>query len=221
MTDDFTTDELQELQSFSSPFKLIKKALSSIFIVIMIGMGFLVNWIMAIVFLVGYFSVTSWWGLLIGLLLMILVFPALYLFFAYSYGQSVVFWEAYKEIIRPIAAKVFSRTLDTFLVDNPEEAEEINESKIVQEVEARKKHFLERLPDFIRAYFQIFFTSGDIIKIVKAQRKSGAERGAVKQKAMQSFFESLDLQISELMEPSLIPFYIVAAVNCICLYFLF
>ncbi|BDS14783.1 hypothetical protein [Aureispira anguillae] len=221
MNEDLYTDEIKQLEAFSSPLKLIKKALSSFFIVLMIGAGFVINWIMAVVFLVGYFSATSWLWFILGLLLMILIFPALYLFFAYSYGQSVLFWEAYKEGIRPIAAKVFSRTLDSFLVDNPEEASEVNESKIVKEVEERKKHFLEQLPDFIRAYFQIFFTSGDIIKIVKAQRQSGAEKEAVKQKAMHSFFESLDLQMSELMEPSLIPFYIVAAVNLITLYFLF
>lgn len=214
-------DELKQLEKFSSPGKLIKKALSSFFIVLMIGAGFLVNWIMAIVFLIGHFSSTSWLWFLLGMLCMLLVFPVLYLFFAYSYGQSVLFWEAYKEVIRPIAAKVFSRTLDKFLVDNPEEAAEVNESSIVKEVEERKKHFLERLPDFIRAYFQIFFTSGDIIKIVKAQRESGAERAAVKEKSMKSFFESLDLQMAELMEPSLIPFFIVGAINIVTLYFLF
>lgn len=218
---DIAMDELERLDQFSSPFQLIKKALSSFFIVIMIGAGFIFNWIAALVFLFGYFSSTSWLWYILGLVLMIAVFPALYLFFAYSYGQSVLFWEAYKEGIRPIAAKVFGKTLDKFLVDNPAEAGSVNESKIIQEVEERKKHFLEKLPDFIRAYFQIFFTSGDIIKIVKAQRQTGAEKGAVKQKAMQSFFESLDLQMSELMEPSLIPFYIVGAVNFVCFYFLF
>lgn len=221
MEEDLNIDEIEQLKAFSSPWKLIKKAFSSFFIVLMIGAGFVVNWILALVFLFGYFNGTSWLWLLVGLALMILVFPALYLFFAYSYGQSVLFWEAYKEGIRPIAAKVFSKTLDRFLVDNPDEAGTVNESTIVKEVEERKKHFLERLPDFIRAYFQIFFTSGDIIKIVKGQRQSGEAKDVVKKKAMTSFFESLDLQISELMEPSLIPFYIVGAVNIGTLYFLF
>lgn len=221
INEDIAIDELEQLDKFSSPFQLIKKALSSFFIVIMIGAGFIFNWIAALVFLFGYFSSMTWLWYVLGLVLMIAVFPALYLFFAYSYGQNVLFWEAYKEGIRPIAAKVFGKTLDKFLVENPEAAGAVNENKIIQEVEERKKHFLEKLPDFIRAYFQIFFTSGDIIKIVKAQRQSGADKEVVKQKAMQSFFESLDLQMSELMEPSLIPFYIVGAINLVCFYFLF
>lgn len=214
-------DEIEQLDKFSSPIQLIKKAFSSFFVVLMIGAGFIINWISALVFLLGYFSSTTWLWYILGLILMIAVFPAIYLYFAYSYGRSVVFWQAYKEGIRPLAAKIFGKTLDKFLVDNPEEAGAVNENKITQEVEERKKHFLEKLPDFIRAYFQIFFTSGDVLKIVKAQRQSGADKEVVKQKAMHNFFESLDLQMSELMEPSLIPFYIVGAANLLCFYFLF
>jgi len=221
INEDIQLDELDQLDKFSNPVQLIKKAFSSFFIVFMIGTGFLVNWVSAIVFLIGYFSSTSWFSFIVGLLLMLLVFPALYLFFAYSYGQSVLFWEAYKEGIRPLAAKVFGKTLDKFLVDNPKEANSVDENSIIKEVEERKKYFLEKLPNFIRAYFQIFFTSGDIIKIVKAQRQSGADKTAIKQKAMNDFFESLDLQMSELMEPSLIPFYIVGIINLVCFYFLF
>jgi len=221
MADQINIDEIEELKSFSSPFKLIKKALSSFFIVLMIGAGLLVNWVMSVIYLISCFSSSTWLWILIGLLSLIIIFPALYLFFAYSYGQSVLLWEVYKEALRPLAAKIFSGTLDKFLADNPDDKTSIDESKIVAEVEARQKHFLERLPDFIRAYFQIFFTSKDIIKIVKEQRQTGAEKEAVKTKAMKSFFEALDLQMSELMEPSLYPFYIVGVVNFITLYFLF
>lgn len=215
------TDEIEQLDKFSSPIQLIKKALSSFFVVIVIAAGFLINWISALIFLFGYFSSASWLGYIGGLVLMFAIFPAIYLYFAYSYGKSVVFWEAYKEGIRPLAAKVFGKTLDKFLVDDPKDAAAVNEKQITQEVEERKKHFLEKLPDFIRAYFQIFFTSGDVLKIVKAQRQTGADKVLVKQKAMHSFFESLDLQVSELMEPSLIPFYIVGLANLLCFYFLF
>lgn len=219
--EELLVDEMKQLEKFSSPMQLIKKALSSFLVVVLIGAGFVINWIAAIMFLFGSFSSTSWFWYLFGLVLMIAIFPAVYLYFAYSYGRSVAIWQAYKEGIRPVAAKVFGKTLDKFLVDNPDGTDAVNENKIMQEVEERKKHFLEKLPDFLRAYFQIFFTSGDILKVVKAQRKSGADKGVVKQKAMQDFFESLDLQMSELMEPSLIPFYIVGAVNLLCFYFLF
>lgn len=219
--EELLVDEMEQLDKFSSPMQLIKKALSSFFVVVVIGAGLVINWIAALMFLFGSFSSSSWLWYLFGLTLMIAIFPAIYLYFAYSYGRSVAFWQAYKEGIRPVAAKVFGKTLDKFLVENPEAAGAVNENKIAQEVEERKKHFLEKLPDFIRAYFQIFFTSGDILKIVKAQRQSGADKAVVKQKAMQNFFESLDLQMSELMEPSLIPFYIVGAVNLVCFYFLF
>lgn len=214
-------NEIEQLKSFNSPLKLIKKALSSFFIVLMIGAGFVVNWILAVIYLISCFSSTSWLWLLIGLALMFVVFPVVYLFLAYSYGQSVLIWETYKEVLRPLIGKLFSGILDTFLVDNPKENSSVDESKIVKEVEERQRHFLEQLPDFIRAYFQIFFNSKDIIKIVKEQRQSGKEKEAVKQKAMQHFFEGLDLQLSELMEPSLIPFYIVGAINIVVLYFIF
>lgn len=219
--EDVLIDEIEQLDKFSSPVQLIKKAFSSFFVVLMIGAGFLINWVSALVFLFSAFSSSSWLGYIFGLILMIAIFPAIYLYFAYSYGRSVLFWEAYKEGIRPLAAKIFGKTLDKFLVENPEEAGAVNENKITEEVEERKKHFLEKLPDFIRAYFQIFFTSGDIIKVVKAQRQTGADKAVVKQKATQDFFESLDLQMSELMEPSLIPFYIVGAINLVAFYFLF
>ena len=219
--EELLVDEMKQLDKFSSPMQLIKKALSSFLVVVLISAGFIVNWVSAIIFLFGSFSSTSWFWYLFGLVLMIAIFPAIYIYFAYSYGRSVAFWQAYKEGIRPVAAKVFGKTLDKFLVDNPEGADAVNENKIMQEVEERKKHFLEKLPDFIRAYFQIFFTSGDILKVVKAQRQSGADKAEIKQKAMHDFFESLDLQMSELMEPSLIPFYIVGAVNMLCFYFLF
>lgn len=214
-------DEIAKLKSFNSPFKLIRKALSSFFIVSMIGLGFFVNWILALVFLITCFSTSSWWLLLIGLGLMIVVFPVVYLFLAYSYGQSILFWEVYKEGLRPLIAKFFSGLLDTFLSNEAKEDFAIDENRIVKEIEERQKNFLERLPDFIRAYFQLFFNSKDIIKIVKEQRRLGTEKEAVKQKAMKHFFEGLDLQLSELMEPSLIPFYIVGAINCLVFYFIF
>jgi hypothetical protein len=221
INEDPLVENMEQLDKFSSPFQLIKTALSSFFIVIVIGLGFVINWIAALMFLFGSFSSTTWLWYILGLTLMIAIFPAIYLYFAYSYGRSVAFWQAYKEGIRPLAAKVFGKTLDKFLVENTDDSDAVDEDKIKQEVEERKKHFLEKLPDFIRAYFQIFFTSGDVLKIVKEQRKSGADKAVVKQKAMQSFFESLDLQMAELMEPSLIPFYIVGAVNLVCFYFLF
>lgn len=213
--------EITELQSFGGPVKIIKKALSSFFIMAMIAGGLLVNWVAVLVYLITCFSSTSWLWLFLGLLLMGVVFPVVYLFLAYSYGQGVLIWELYKEGIRPLIGKIFSGVLDKFLVENPNDKTSIDESKIVKEVEDRQKHFLERLPDFVRAYFQLFFTSKDILKIVQEQRQSGAEKEAVKQKSMKSFFEALDLQMSELLEPSLYAFYIVGVVNLVVVYFLF
>lgn len=214
-------DELEQLKSFSSPFKLIKKALSSFFVVLMIGAGLVINWIMTLVYLFGYSSDDSWLWFFLNLILFIAVFPAVYLFFAYSYGQSVLIWEAYKEGIRPLAAKLFSSTLDRYLTDNPANAQEIDEEQLEKEVESEQKGFLDKLPDFIKAYVQIFFSSKDVLKIIREQRKNGTSKEVAKQKAMKGFFEGLDIQMSELMEPSLIPFYIVGAINLACFYFLF
>lgn len=206
---------MEELQSFGSPIKIIKKALSSVFIMAMIAGGLLVNWGYLLFYLFTCFSSTTWLWLIAGVLLFGGIFPVVYLFLAYSYGQGVLIWELYKEGARPLIAKLFSGVLDQFLVENPNDKTAIDESKIVKEVEERQKHFLEKMPDFVRAYFQLFFTSKDILKIVQEQRQSGAEKEAVKQKSMQSFFEALDLQMSELLEPSLYPFYIVGAVNLV------
>ena len=212
--------ELDQLTALPSPIYLIRKALSSVGIVLLIGSGVLLNWIIALIFAVSALGSVVWWQYLGALLLLLAGFPALYLFFAWSYGQSVVVWEAYREILRPFLAKGFGKMLDLYLVDDPKNAPPVEESRIVAEVEQRKKHFLERLPDFLRAYVQLFFTAGDVLTIVRAQRQSGQEKQQVKEKSMKSFFESLDLQVSELAEPSYIPALILAAVNLGLIYWL-
>jgi hypothetical protein len=213
--------EIDQLDKMNRPKQLLKKALSSVLIVVMIGAGFVVNFVMALIFAFKGLGAVVWWQYIGGLVLLLAAFPALYIFFAISYAKSVVIWEAYREVLRPLVAKLFGRTLDFYLVENPDSAAPMNESRIVEEVEKRQKHFLERLPDFLRAYVQIFFTGKDIVKIVRAQRQSGAEKEEVKRKSMESFFESLDLQISELAEPSLLPFVGVAIANVVLVYFLF
>lgn len=213
--------ELDSLTSFQRPGYLLRKAFSSVGVVLLIASGLLFNWIAAVVFAIRALGDVVWWQYLGGLAFFIALFPMLYIFIALNYGRSLVTWEAYREIIRPFIAKTFSKTLDKFLVTAPGEAPPVEENKIVKEVEERQKHFLEKLPDFLRAYVQLFFTGKDIIKIVRAQRASGQEKAQVKEKAMHSFFESLDLQISELFEPSYIPAILVAIANLALVYFLF
>lgn len=214
-------NELDKLEQFNSPLKLLKKAFSSLLVVGLIGAGFVVNAIMALFFAFSGFGNVIWWQYLGGIILLLAIFPAVYIFFAISYARSVVVWEAYKEIIRPLVAKVFGKSLDFYLVDNPESAPPVNENGLIAEVENRQKHLLEKLPDFLRAYVQIFFTGKDVLNIVRAQRATGGDKEAIKRKSMDSLFESIDLQISELTEPSLIPFGIVAVVNVVVVYFLF
>lgn len=213
--------ELSKVEQFSSPWQLLKKALSSFFIVLFIGAGFLVNAVIALVFAFKGFGTVVWWQYLGGIVLLLAVFPAVYIFFAIAYAKTVIIWEAYREILRPMVAKAFGKSLDIFLVDNPNQAPPVDEESIVSTIEKRKKYLLEKLPDFLRAYVQVFFTAKDVLTIVRAQRATGGEKEAVKRKAMDSLFESIDLQISELAEPSLIPFWIVALVNAVVVYFLF
>lgn len=214
--------ELDDLTHFQGPLYLLKQALSSIGVMLAIGSGLLLNWGMALVFLISGLGSVIWWQYLLGLVAFIALFPGLYVFFAIDYGKNIVFWQAYRQIIRPFFGRSFSFLLDRFLVDNPKATDNpVEENNIVAAVEKRKKHFLEKLPDFMRAYVQIFFTSGDIIKIVRTQRQSGEEKEAVKQKSMISFFESLDLQVSELLEPSYIPPLIIAVINLGVAYWLF
>ncbi|MGH1335642.1 MAG: hypothetical protein ACRBFS_05895 [Aureispira sp.] len=212
--------ELDQLEKFSSPMQILKKAFSSFLVVLLIGAGFVVNAILSLLFAFKNFGLVPSWYYLVVLVLFLAIFPAIYIFFAMSYAKSVVIWEAYREMIRPMIAKLFGKSLDVYLVDNPENAPPVDEKSIVAEIESRQKNILEKLPDFLRAYVQIFFSAKDVITIIRAQRASGGEKEEVKRKAMDSLFESIDLQISELAEPSLIPFWIVAAINLVAAYFL-
>lgn len=216
-----TAQEVQQLRSFKNPWQLLKKALSSVLILLMIASGFLINWVLAVVYAIGHFSGTGWGWYLLSLVAMLTIFPAGYLLAAYWYGQGLLFWEAYREVIRPTAAKIFAGTLDKMLVQAELEGEEATESEIVAELENRSKHFVEKLPDFIRAYFQVFITGKDVVQLIKKQRAAGADKEAVKNKAMLSMFEALDLQIAEIIEPSFVPFGIVAGTNLLTLYFIF
>lgn len=218
---EIANNELDKLEQFNSPGQLLKKAFSSAFIVLLIGAGFIVNAILALIFAFKSIGAIVWWQYLATIILLLAVFPAIYIFFAISYARSLVIWEAYREVLRPLAAKLFGKSLDRYLVDNPNQAPPVDEKSIVSAIEERQKNILEKLPDFLRAYIQIFFTAKDVVTIVRAQRASGGEKEAVKRKAMDSLFESIDLQISELAEPSLIPFSVVALVNIAVVYFLF
>lgn len=213
-------EKIKQLKAFNSPFGLIKKAFSSIGILLLIISGLIINWILAIVYIFGWFSGTGWIAYLLSIIALVAIFPAGYFLSAYWYGQTLLFWEAYREIVRPAAARIFSGTLDQMLV-KAEGQEELTESEIVAELENRSKHFVEKLPDFIRAYFQVFITGKDVVKLIQKQRAAGKDSEAVKNKAMLSMFEALDLQMSELIEPSMIPFYIVGAINVICWWFMF
>lgn len=213
-------EKINQLKAFNSPWGLVKKALSSIGILLLIISGLVINWILAIIYIFGWFSGTGWLAYLLSIVALIVIFPAGYFLSAYWYGQTLLFWEAYREIIRPAAARIFSGTLDQVLVQTADK-EELTESEIVAELENRSKHFVEKLPDFIRAYFQVFITGKDVVKLIQKQRAAGKDSEAVKNKAMLSMFEALDLQLSELVEPSMIPFYIVGAINVICWWFMF
>lgn len=212
---------IKKLQSFNSPWSLIKKAFSSILILLLIGSGLLINWILGGIYIFGWFSGTGWFMYIFAIIMMLVAFPLAYFFSAYWYGQSLLFWELYREVIRPLAAKIFSNTLDKILKEEKESGKEKTESEIIAELDKRSKHIVEKLPDFIRAYFQVFITGKDIVKIIIKQRATGSEKEAVKNKAMISMFEALDLQMAELLEPSMLYFYIVGAVNIVTLYFIF
>lgn len=214
-------DELDRLEQFNSPGQLLKKAFSSFMVVLLIGAGFIINGIMALIFMFKGFGEVIWWQYIGGIVLLLAVFPAVYIFFAISYARAVVVWEAYREILRPLVAKLFGKSLDLYLVDNPETAPPVNEKALVENIEEKQKGILDRLPDFLKSYFQIFFTGKDVLTIVRAQRATGGKKEEVKRKAMDSLFETVDAQISELTEPSLLPFGIVALVNVVVVYFLF
>ena len=88
-------EELDRLDKFNSPMAIIKKAFSSFGVILLIGGGMVFSFILGVVYLLGWGAIVPTVWLLGGLVLLMLVFPAAYLFAAFTFGRALIFWEAF------------------------------------------------------------------------------------------------------------------------------
>lgn len=212
-------NELEALTEFEQPMYLLKQGLSSLGTILLIGSGFLVNWILAIALL--WVGVSASWKYPIGLATFFVIFPLVYIGFAIYYGRGLVAWQAYQQIIRPTLAKVFAMLLDRFLGKNTEETSPMSEEEMVALVEEHKNQFLQKLPSFLQPYIKPFFIVNDIIAVVRAQQTSGQGKEIVKAKAVTTLMESLDARAAAHIEPSYRPAFIIMGINLIAVFWLF
>lgn len=208
---------IEKIEQQIKPWALIKKALSSFSVLFLIGSGVLINWILALVFLMGYFSAVSWSMLLFSLVILILVFPAAYAYTAYVYGQLVIVFEVYQEIIRPVAANIIAGILNRIINDDSP----ITSEKVQEEFDAETSSLWDKIPDFITNSLGIVTTIKDIIILITEQYQQGGEKEIVKERITQNVFELLDAKMSELTQPSLTNFFIIAAINLAVVFFIF
>ena len=206
-------DSLQDMDSLFSPWNLFKKALSSFMVVFLIGGGILVNWILAAIFLLTSFSTASFISLGIGLLVFFVGFPALYFFTATLYGRALLFWEAYQEIVKPLATKIVESIFERLLPETTE-VKDVEENVLAKELEEKGQGLIDRLPTFISSKLEIVSAVSNIISLIREERSKGTQKAVIKEKATRSFFDALDSQLSGLIsEPSLLPVFGIAIVN--------
>lgn len=212
-------NELEDLKKFEQPMYLLKQGLSSLGTILLIGSGFLVNWILAIALL--WVGVSVWWKYPVGLAAFLVIFPLVYIGFAIYYGRRLVILQIYQQILRPALAKIFMMLLDRFLGKDTEETPSMSEEEMIALTENYKNQFLQKLPDFLKSYVKPFFVVSDIIAVVHAQRTSGQGKEIVKTKAVATLMEPLDARIATHVAPSYRPAFIIIGINLIAVFWLF
>lgn len=209
---------IEKMDKRFRPFSLIKKALASFSVLLMIGSGILINWILAILFLINYISITSILGILGGLFVLIVVFPVAYCYAAYTYGQSVVLFEVYQEVIRPVVANIIAGILNRVLKDD---TTLISSQKVQDEFEQQSNSLLDKIPNLITNQLELVAAIKDVIVLVTEQYKQGGEKEVVKNRIVNSVFNLLDTKMDELVKPSLVTFFIIGGINLIVAFFIF
>lgn len=211
---------IEQIEQRIQPLELIKTAFSSISVLLLICTGVLLNWILAIVFILSCFSTSSWGVLLVGILALVLVFPAAYAYIAYTYGQQVVVFEVYQEVIRPVAANLIASILNKIIKDSPQDSP-LDSKQIQKEFDEQSNSLWEAIPDFISNSLGILNTIKDVIILITEQYQQGGEKEVVKNRIISQVFELFDARMEELASPSLSNFFILLIINVGVLFFLF
>jgi hypothetical protein len=197
----------------NNPIVIIKKALSHLPVLLLMGAGVFLNWILALVFLIYCYSTTTFFWIAISLVLLIILFPAAYLFAGRIYGQTVIIYEAYQAIIKPILGNLIAKVINKVLKNKATATSE----EVEEEFKKESSSILDRIPDFIKSRLMIFSIISDVIKIATEQYKNGNGSAVAKEKIT----EFIDIQMGELASPSLNLFFKILIGNIIVLAFLF
>lgn len=197
----------------TNPIIIIKKALSHLPVLLLMGAGVFVNWILAFVFLISHYSTTSFFSIAVSLIFLAILFPVAYLFAGRAYGQSVIIYEAYQAIIKPLLGNLIAQVINKVLKNKATATSE----EVQEEFEKESSSILDKIPNFIKSRLMIFSIISDVIKIATEQYKNGNGSAVAKEKII----EFIDVQMGELASPSLNFFFKILIGNIIVLAFLF
>ncbi|MBL4651070.1 MAG: hypothetical protein JKY03_15180 [Aureispira sp.] len=204
-------EQLDAIQN--NPIVIIKKALSHLPVLLLMGAGILITWVLAVVFLISCYSTTTFFWIAISLVLLIILFPGAYLFAGRTYGQSVIIYEAYQAIIKPILGSLIAKVLNKVLKNKATATSE----QVQEEFEKESGSILDKIPNFIKSRLMIFSIISDVIKIATEQYKNGNGTAVAKEKII----EFIDVQMGELANPSFRFFFKILIGNIIILAFVF
>lgn len=223
------TDEIEQVNiavekleaAEKNPFLILKAALSHLPVLLLIGSGVLLNWVLAVVFLVGNISVAPFTTILISLLFLAVLFPLGYCYAAYSYGQQVVIFQVYQELIRPVLGNLIGRVLNKILKDDTVSTTNNN---IQEEVQKEAGSFLDKIPAFIKNRLAIFTVISDVIQLATERYKNddgNSSKETAKSNIINYVFELLDARMQSIANPSLQTFLIIGGINIVALFFIF
>lgn len=209
---DVTIENLEAAEK--NPMMILKVAFSRLPVILLIGSGVILNWILALVFLFGNITVAPFTTILINLLFLVVLFPAAYFYAAYRYGQEAFIYEVYKEMLRPILGNLIARVLNQILNDDNKT---VSNSNIETEVKKESGSFLDKIPAFIKNRLAIFKVVNDVTKLAAERYQDGSSREIAKSNIVTYIFELMDAQMETIANPSLKTFFVIAAINIVAL----
>lgn len=208
---------LEDLEAAeNNPMMILKAAFSRLPVILLIGSGIILNWLLALVFLVGNITTAPFVTILITLVILVAVFPACYFYAAYMYGQEAVVYDVYSKMIRPILGNLIARILNKVLKDGAT----TTDASIEEEIKKEGGSFLDKIPEFIKSRLTIFTVINDVIKLATQHHKNGGSKETAKNNIVAYVFELLDARMETIANPSLKPFFIIAGLNFIAFLFI-
>lgn len=194
----------EDFSIFVNPLAILKKGLSSFLVMFFIALGSILNIIFLFVMLYLKFKILSWLNLLAFSCLIVIIFPAAYLYFAYKYGFNALAWDAYKQVLRPSLSAFFTTILNEFLLDK-EQSNELTESELEKKIQNKNKSILEKLPRIFKNKLGLIYTIADIIAVRKEQKNTGLSKEKAKNKVLIKIFDIMDSTVAQSVEPSYKP----------------